>query len=166
MPSSRFPPQTREVQFDEKWAFVGKKQQHCDPDEPADTAQGDNWEHVAFDPVHRLAVSVVPGKRTAEQTEALVKDLHARTGGRMMDLLIANEYPAYKTVILQIYGETVIPPPTGKPSRPTKPYLVAPEGLRYATVHRLGKKGAWSTWDSGSSSVRKPQSKQRWQPQG
>lgn len=84
----------------------------------------------------------------------------------MMDLLIANEYPAYKTVILQIYGETVIPPPTGKPSRPTKPYLVAPEGLRYATVHRLGKKGAWSTWDSGSSSVRKPQSKQRWQPQG
>ena len=31
-----FPPRTREVQLDEKWAFVGKKQAHCDPDDPAD----------------------------------------------------------------------------------------------------------------------------------
>ena len=38
-----FSPQTREVQFDEKGACVGKKQQHCDPDDPADTEQGDNW---------------------------------------------------------------------------------------------------------------------------
>jgi len=141
MPSSRFPPQTREVQCDEKWAFVGKKQQHCDPDEPADTAQGDNWDHVAFDPVHRLVVSVVPGKRTAEQTEALLQDLHARTGGRMMDLLVSDEYPAYKTAILHTYGETVLPPPPGKPGRPKKPYIVAPEGLRYATVHKTRKKG-------------------------
>jgi hypothetical protein len=141
IPSARFPPQTREVQCDEKWAFVGKKQQHCDPDEPADTAQGDNWDHVAFDPVHRLGVSVVPGKRPAEQTEALVKDLHARTGERMMDLLVSDAYPAYKTAILHTYGEPVLPPPTGKPGRPKKPYIVAPEGLRYATVHKTRKKG-------------------------
>jgi len=112
-----------------------------DPDEPADTAQGDNWDHVAFDPVHRLVVSVVPGKCTAEQTEALVKDLHTRTGGRMMDLLVSDEYPASKTAILHTYGETVLPPPTGKPGRPKKPYIVAPEGLRYATVHKTRKKG-------------------------
>ena len=47
-----------------------------------------------------LVVSVVPGKRPAEQTEALVKDLHARTGGRMMDLLVSDAYPAYKTAML------------------------------------------------------------------
>ena len=51
-----FPPQTREVQFDEKWSFVGKKEKHCDPDKPADARQGDNWDHVAFDPEHRLVV--------------------------------------------------------------------------------------------------------------
>ena len=56
-----FSPQTREVQFDEKWAFVGKKEKHCDPDDPADDDRGDNWDHVAFDPEHRLVVSVVPG---------------------------------------------------------------------------------------------------------
>ena len=37
-----FPPRTREVQFDEKWAFVGKKEKHCDPENPDDTHQGDN----------------------------------------------------------------------------------------------------------------------------
>src|SRR4029077_1409243 len=45
-----FPPQTREAQFDEKWSFVGKKEKHCDPEEPQDAHQGDNWDHVAFDP--------------------------------------------------------------------------------------------------------------------
>ena len=28
-----FPPKTREIQLDEKWAFVGKKQHNCDPDD-------------------------------------------------------------------------------------------------------------------------------------
>jgi hypothetical protein len=61
-----FPPQTREVPFDEKWAFVGKKEKHGDPQDPADARQGDNWDQVAFDPEHRLVVGVVPGQRTAE----------------------------------------------------------------------------------------------------
>jgi hypothetical protein len=42
---------------------------------------------VAFDPEHRLVLSVVPGKRTAENdVEVVVKDFHRRTGGRMMRL--------------------------------------------------------------------------------
>jgi len=136
-----FSPQTREVQFDEKWACVGKKQHHCDPADPAATEQGDNGDHVAFDPAHRLVVSVVPGKRTAAKTEGLVKDMHRRTGGRMMDLLVSDEYPAYKPAILQTYGETITPPRTGKPGRPKKPYIVAPADLQYATVHKTRHKG-------------------------
>jgi hypothetical protein len=31
---SPFPPRTREVQFDEKWAFVAKKEANCDPTDP------------------------------------------------------------------------------------------------------------------------------------
>src|SRR5215471_21236498 len=113
-----------------------KKQKHCDPNDAADTEQGDNWDHVAFDPAHRLVLSVVPGKRTAAKTEALVKDVHTRTGERMLDLLVSDEYPAYKPAILHTYGETIIPPHTDKPGRPKKPYTVAPAGLQYATVHK------------------------------
>ena len=56
-----FPPETREVQFDEKWAFVAKKEKNCDPDDPADDRKGDAWDHVAIDAESRPVVSVVPG---------------------------------------------------------------------------------------------------------
>ena len=35
----------------------------------------------------------------------------------------------------------MVPPRTGKPGRPRKPYKVAPAGLHYATVHKTRKKG-------------------------
>jgi hypothetical protein len=91
MTSWLFPPRTREVQFDEQWAFVGKKEKHCDPEESADAQQGDNWDHVAFDPEHRLVVSVVPGKRTADKVQHLVQDFQERTGGRLMNLMTSDE---------------------------------------------------------------------------
>ena len=92
MNSRLFPPETREVPFDEKWAFVGKKEKHCDPDNPDDTQQGDNWDHVAFDPEHRLVVSVVPGKRTSENVRLLLNDFTERTEGRLMNLITTDEY--------------------------------------------------------------------------
>ena len=58
-------PRTRQAQFDEKWAFVAKKEAHCDRDDPADDNKGDYWDHVAFDPEHRLVVVVVPGRGTS-----------------------------------------------------------------------------------------------------
>jgi IS1 family transposase len=96
---------------------------------------------VALDPVSRLVVSVVPGKRTAETTEQLVQDFKARTGGRLMDLIVTDEYPAYTEAILGAYGQKVIPPRTGKRGRPRKSYLVPPTGLNYATVHKTRHKG-------------------------
>ena len=135
------PRTTREVQFDEKWAFVAKKEKHCDRDDPADDHKGDYWDHVAFDPEHRLVVSVVPGARTIENTEALVADFHRRTGGRVMNLMTSDEYPAYETAILHAYGETVTPPRTGKPGRPKAPYQAPPPGLTYATVHKTAGEG-------------------------
>jgi IS1 family transposase len=131
-----FPPQTREVQFDEKWAFVGKKEKHCDPEEPADARQGDNWDHVALDPEHRLVVSVVPGKRTEAKVQHLVQDFKERTGGRIMNLMTSDEYPAYKTAIFEAYAATQASPRTGKPGRPPKPKKVLPKMLKYATVHK------------------------------
>jgi IS1 family transposase len=136
-----FPPRTTEVQFDEKWAFVAKKEARCDRDDPADDHKGDYWDHVAFDPEHRLVLAVVPGARTVENTEALVKEFRRRTGGRVMDLMTSDDYPAYETAILHAYGETVTPPRTGKPGRPRAPYKAPPPGLTYATVTKRREKG-------------------------
>ena len=136
-----FPPKTRERQCDEKWAFVGKKEKHCDPHDPADAQQGDHWDHVALDPEHRLVLSVVPGKRTAAKVEHLVPDAKKRLQDRLPNRITTDDYPAYETAILQAYGETVTPAPTGKPGRPKAPYKVAPAELKYATVHKTREKG-------------------------
>ena len=136
-----FPPSTREVQFDEKWAFVAKKEKICDPADPADDRKGDAWDHVAIDAESRLVVSVVPGERTAENAAALVADFKRRTGGRIMDLMTTDGYPAYEEAILDAYGETITPPRTGKRGRPKAPDKAAPKGLTYAVVEKTREKG-------------------------
>jgi IS1 family transposase len=138
---SRLPPLTREVQFDEKWSFVAKKEKNCDEADPADDRKGDTWDHVAIDAESRLIVSVVPGERTAENVVAVVEDFKRRTEGRLMGLITTDGYPAYEEAILQAYGETVTPPRTGKRGRPRAPYKVAPEGLIYAVVEKTRAKG-------------------------
>jgi IS1 family transposase len=138
---SPFPPRTREAQLDEEWAFVAQTEANCDPADLADARKGDHRDHVAFDPDHRMVVCVVPGKRTAEDTEALVRDFRRRTSGRLMDLNTTDEYAPYRGAILEAYGETVTPPRTGKRGRPRKAYEVSPAGLTSATVHKTRSKG-------------------------
>ena len=73
---------------------MGKKEKNCDPDDPEDQRQGDHWDHVGLDAEHRLVLSVVPGKRTAEKVQQLVEDVKQRLGNRLPDLLTTDEYPA------------------------------------------------------------------------
>jgi IS1 family transposase len=129
------------VQFDEKWSFVAKKEKHCQADDPLAGEEGDNWDHVAFDPEHRLVVSVVPGKRTETHVQLLVQDCQERTGGRLMNRMTADEYPAYPAAIVAAYAAVPEQPRTGRPGRPKKPVSVLPKKLRYATVHKERENG-------------------------
>jgi IS1 family transposase len=100
---------------------VAKKQKHCNPAEPADARAGDCWDHVAFDPEHRLVVSVVVGKRTQDNARQVVHEFYERTDGRLVNLMTSDEYPAYAAAIAERYGE---------------PGEGLPEWLAYATVHK------------------------------
>jgi IS1 family transposase len=83
----------------------------------------------------------VPGERTAENVVAVVEDFKRRTGGRLMDLITTDGYPAYEVAILAAYGVTITPPRTGKRGRPKAPYKVAPQGLTYAVLEKTRAKG-------------------------
>jgi hypothetical protein len=124
-----FPPETREVQCDEKWAFVGKKEANCDPNNPDDQWQGDHWDHVALDAEHRLVLSVVPGKRTAENVQALLQDVKKRLDGRTPTLITTDEYSAYKTAVLQAFGEERVPETHGKTRPSARSLFRAEAGL-------------------------------------
>jgi len=116
---------------------VAKKEARCGPDEPQ---KGDNWDHVALDPVHRLVVSFVPGKRDKAHVCRLVEDFHRRTEGRPM-FITSDEYKPYREALLGSYGEEFVRPRKPGPGRPPKPQLVAPAGLVYATVHKTRRDG-------------------------
>src|SRR5258708_12822533 len=115
-----FPPMTQEVQLDEKWSFVAKKQKHCQPDE---ARCGDCWDHVALDAESRLVLSVVVGKRTEANACQVVHALWERTDGRPLNLITTDEYPAYAAPLAPVYAE---PAPPGDPSPPPPPLPTRP----------------------------------------
>jgi IS1 family transposase len=132
-----FPPRTREVQLDEKHAFVAKKQKNCDPTNPDDDHKGDYWDHIALDPEHRLVLAVVPGARTLETAEELVTEVEQRLGDEPPRLITSDELAAYATAIENVFGTPVEPEPTPRPGpRPILPARRTPEELVYATVHK------------------------------
>ncbi len=96
---------------------------------------------MAIDAESRLVISVIPGERTAENVTAVVEDFKQRTGGRLMNLITTDGYPAYENAILEAYGETITPSRTGKRGRPKASYKVAPKGLTYAVVEKTREKG-------------------------
>jgi IS1 family transposase len=132
-----FPPRTREVQLDEKHAFVAKKQKTCDPTNPDDDHKGDYWDHIALDSEHRLVLAVVPGARSMENAEELVTEVKQRLGEPPPRLITSDEHAAYATAIQTVFGAPVPPEPTPRPgSRPILPARQTPEELVYATVHK------------------------------
>ena len=96
-----FPPTTQEVQLDEKWSFVGKKQKHC---RSGEDRWGDCWDHVALDAQSRLVLSVVVGKRTEANACQVVHEVRERTDGRPLDLITTDEYPAYASALAAVYA--------------------------------------------------------------
>src|SRR5512135_1089926 len=136
-----FPPRTREVQFDEKWSFVGKKQKNCDPLNPADDHKGDLWDHVAFDPEHKLVLAVVPGARVTESVEEVVAEVKDRLDEQHPTLMTSDEYPVYETVIEEAFSQPVVAPQ--EPARPGRRPMLAERrldpGVTYATVRKERK---------------------------
>jgi hypothetical protein len=131
-----FPPRTREVQLDEKWSFVAKKEKNCDPTDPADDHKGDWWDHVAFDPEHKLVLAVVPGARVTESVEEVVAEVKDRLGDQPPALMTSDEYAASETVIATTFSEVVHETPKGPGGRPILPERQPAPGLTYATVHK------------------------------
>ena len=136
-----FPPRTREVQFDEKHATVGKKQKNCDPADPADDHKGDWWDHVAYDPEHKLVLAVVPGARVTESAEEVVGEVKDRLGGNPPAVMTSDEHPAYETAIATTFSAPVPPAPAGPGRRPLLPERRLDPGVAYATVRKERAKG-------------------------
>jgi IS1 family transposase/transposase-like protein len=122
----------RAIQFDEQWSFVKKKQKHCDPEESHQA--GDFWDHTAIAPDSKLIVSLVVGKRTQEQTQALVSDTQSRLQKGHLPTLFSDGYEGYEASILEVFGRRYAAPKTGLAGRPRLDLIRWPQGLAYGQV--------------------------------
>jgi hypothetical protein len=125
------------------WSFVAKKQKNCDPTNPADDHKGDWWDHVAYDPEHKLVLAVVPGARVIESAEEVVTEVKDRLDGQPPELMTSDEYSAYETVIETAFSQEVDAPREAarRGRRPLLPERCLAPGVTYATVRKERKKG-------------------------
>lgn len=136
------------MQLDEKWSFVAKKQAHCDVEQDrADHQKGDCWDHLAFDPEHRLVLDVEFGKRSATQVLALLKRVKTRLADRTPRLVTSDEFPSYATLLPRVWPGAQPPlKPDGRRPRHGRPCAPPPQpqpdpALNYATVCKQRTEG-------------------------
>lgn len=134
---------TRELQFDEMWGFVRKKQKHCDPTDRADHTCGDCWDHVAYDPEHRLVLGVECGKRSNTAILDLARTVKRQMEGRMPRLITTDAFLGYPTVLNQVFAradQAGGDRRTGKRTCQSKPSKKGRKPL-YGTVEKIMKQG-------------------------
>jgi IS1 family transposase/transposase-like protein len=94
--------QPESVQADEMFCFVGCKERN---NLHYSEFRGDQYLFMAIDSKSKLIISHVIGKRTATNTEALLKDLKQRVAGRMQ--LTTDGYECYKVEVPRAFGKEI-----------------------------------------------------------
>ncbi len=70
-----------QLQFDEIWGFIGKKERHLRPED--DQNLGDVWTFCAIDPDTKIVPSFQVGKRNSATANAFVADVASRMANRV-----------------------------------------------------------------------------------
>lgn len=94
------------------------------------------WDHVAIDPQSKLVVSLEVGKRTEEQTHALVRDARSRLALGCLPAIFTDAYECYTQAILEAFGRRYPVARKGNIGRHPAPVLRRPQGLVYAQVKK------------------------------
>jgi IS1 family transposase len=111
-----------------------KKQKRCQGHE-AEVA-GDLWDHIAVTADSKLVVSLVVGKRTYDQTLALVQDAKNRLRQGHLPAIFTDAYAGYESALLAVFGHRY--PPQGQGRRPV---IRWPQGLAYGQVKKHYQRG-------------------------
>lgn len=94
----------REIEVDEIWGFVSKKQRKVCPEDSSDLV-GDQWTFVAIDPKTKVVPSFVVGKRDYTHTHRFISDLASRLTNRIQ--LSADSMPSYVGAVEDVFGADV-----------------------------------------------------------
>ena len=97
------------------------------------------WDHTAIAADSKLIVSLVVGKRTQEQTKALVHDTRQRLRPGHLPAIFTDAYDGYEAAILEAFGRRYLGPDPSLPGRSRRAVLRWPQGLAYGQVKKQYK---------------------------
>ena len=92
-----------------------EKKQKCCADHELGEA-GDWWDHTAVAADSKLVVSLMVGKRTYDQTLAVVHDAHARLRAGHLPAIFTDAFASYESALLEVFGHRY--PAKGRGRRP------------------------------------------------
>ncbi len=93
----------RNIQVDEVWGFIGKKQKQMTTDD--DPTKGDVWTFCAIDADSKLVPSYKVGKRDSVTAKAFMNDLAGRLKNRVQ--LSSDALAAYVDAVEESFGADV-----------------------------------------------------------
>jgi len=97
---------------------------------------GDCWDHIAFDPEHRLVLGVIAGRRSQSHIHQLVQGVKEQLQGRVPHLISTDGFNGYAQVFQQVYGVMLQPPrPQGR--KQPAPRRLLPPQLTHAMVQKV-----------------------------
>jgi IS1 family transposase len=112
-----------EVQVDEFWGFVYKKEYNLTDEEKLLEESGDMWTFTAIMPENKLIFAHLSGKRTYTNTRKFISMIRKRSDGTI-PYFSSDGYEGYKEAILSVYGDI------------QNDKTVPPEDLCYAQVNK------------------------------
>jgi IS1 family transposase len=117
----------KNIQMDEIWGYVGKKQRHLEETDNADLL-GDQWVFVALDADSKLIPAYKIGKRDYPTARAFLNDLSGRLDNRVQ--LSSDSLKAYVEAVEHSFGANV------DYAQVVKTYEAEPSGAgRYSPPH-------------------------------
>jgi IS1 family transposase len=97
--------QSKAVQADEIWSFVGHKEKNRTTAKGASAETGDCWTWTAIDADSKLMISYLAGKRSRVSGEAFMQDLASRVADRIQ--LTTDGFGVYVKAIEKAFGGEV-----------------------------------------------------------
>jgi IS1 family transposase len=95
--------QVSQVQLDELWAFIGKKQRRLTPEDSPE--RGDCFTFLATDALGKAILAYHAGKRDGASARAFLTDLRARVLNA--PIMSSDAFPAYEDLVREIFGQRV-----------------------------------------------------------
>lgn len=112
-----------EVQVDEFWGFVYKKEYNLTEEEKLLEESGDMWTFTAIMPENKLIFAHFTGKRTFANTRKFISMIRKRSDSSI-PYFSSDGYEGYKEGILSVYGEI------------SNDETIPPKELCYAQVYK------------------------------